>query len=75
MAAVVSELRKEKSENLTQEAVMNEIKISSGISLHVGRIETAVNNITVSNLSLLCDYYNIPLSSFHARVEEKLKSK
>lgn len=48
---------REKS-GLTQEAVFNDTGI------HIGRIETATSNITVSTLDSICKYYNIELDQF-----------
>jgi transcriptional regulator with XRE-family HTH domain len=62
IALVIKELRDEY--NLTQEDVFNETNI------HVGRIETARANVSVSTLAELCKYFNIKLSDFHKRVEE-----
>lgn len=70
--AVVAKQLREKL-GLSQEEVVNDIKIKTDISIHIGRIETSVGNISVSNLSLLCEYYNIPLSKFMAKVEEAIK--
>ena len=61
IAVVVKELRTE--ESLSQEDVYNDTNI------HVGRIETANANVTVSTLSALCKYFKISLSAFHQRVE------
>lgn len=61
IAIVVKELREAK--NVTQEDVYNEINI------HVGRIETAKANVSVSTLSALCRYFKINLSEFHKKVE------
>lgn len=72
IAFVAKQLRKEKSSKLSQEEVMNDIKIKDEISVHIGRIETG-GNITVSSLSLLCDYYGISLSEFMGRVEDKMR--
>jgi transcriptional regulator with XRE-family HTH domain len=44
--------------NLTQEDVFNDTKI------HIGRIETATSNITVSTLDAVCKYFSISLDSF-----------
>lgn len=49
-------IRKEKQ--LTQEEVYNDTDI------HIARIETGTQNITVSTLSALCDYYAITLGGF-----------
>ena len=73
IAEVATKLRGAKSSKLSQEDVMNDIKINTGISIHIGRIETAVNNITISNLSLLCDYYGVSLSKFFSLVENEMK--
>jgi DNA-binding XRE family transcriptional regulator len=62
MAIVIKELREEAG--LTQEEVYNEINI------HIGRIETAKANLSVSTLSALCKYFRIKLSDFHKKVEE-----
>lgn len=63
IALVLKELREENE--LTQEEVYNDTNI------HVGRIETATANLTVSTLSSLCKYFRITLSDFHKKVEEK----
>ena len=61
IAVVVKQLREEKG--LSQEEVYNDTNI------HIGRIETAKTNITVSSLSSLCKYFKIRLSDFMSRVE------
>ena len=50
--------------NLTQEEVYNDTNI------HVGRIETAKANLSVSTLATLCKYFKIRMSEFHERVEK-----
>ena len=62
IALVIKELREAK--NLTQEDVYNDTNI------HVGRIETAKANLSVSTLSALCKYFKIRISEFHKRVED-----
>jgi transcriptional regulator with XRE-family HTH domain len=62
IAVVVRELRTKAG--LSQEDVYNETNI------HVGRIETAKANVSVSTLSALCKYFKIKLSDFHSKVEE-----
>ncbi|WP_331967859.1 helix-turn-helix transcriptional regulator [Chitinophaga sp.] len=62
IAAVLKELRDVK--NVSQEEVYNDTNI------HVGRIETAKANPTVSTLAALCKYFGISLSDFYKRVEE-----
>ena len=61
IAVVVKQLREEKG--LSQEEVYNDTNI------HVGRIETAKTNISVSSLSALCKYFKIKLSDFMKMVE------
>ena len=62
IALVIKELRE--ARNLTQEDVYNDTNI------HVGRIETAKANLSVSTLSALCKYFKIRISEFHKRVED-----
>jgi transcriptional regulator with XRE-family HTH domain len=61
IALVIKELRE--THDLTQEEVYNDTNI------HVGRIETAKANLTVSTLSALCNYFKLSLSEFHKKVE------
>lgn len=61
IAIVIKELRDAKE--LTQEDVYNDTNI------HIGRIETAKANLSVSTLSALCKYFKISLSEFHRKVE------
>ena len=61
IALIIKELRIEK--NLTQESVYNDTNI------HIGRIESAKANLSVSTLSMICKYFKISLSEFHKRVE------
>ena len=53
-------LREEKG--LSQEELYNETDI------HIGRIETARNNISISTLSALCNYFEISLSDFFKKL-------
>lgn len=62
IAIVVKQLRDDKG--VSQEDVYNDINI------HIGRIETAKANLSVSTLSALCKYFKISLSTFHKKVEE-----
>jgi transcriptional regulator with XRE-family HTH domain len=62
IALVIKELRDAKG--LTQEEVYNDTNI------HVGRIESAKANLSVSTLSALCKYFRIRMSEFHKRLEE-----
>ena len=61
IAIVIKELRDAKG--VSQEEVYNDTNI------HVGRIETAKANLTVSTLSALCKYFKISLTEFHKKVE------
>jgi transcriptional regulator with XRE-family HTH domain len=61
IALVIKQLREDKK--LSQEEVYNETNI------HVGRIETSKANVSVSTLSALCKFFEIPLSEFHRKVE------
>jgi transcriptional regulator with XRE-family HTH domain len=62
IAVIVKDLRTQ--ENLSQEDVYNDTNI------HIGRIETAKANVTVSTLSAICKYFKISLSDFHSKVED-----
>ena len=62
IAIVIKELREESS--LTQEEFYNETNI------HIGRLETAKANLSVSTLSAVCKFFKISLSEFHKRVEK-----
>ena len=61
IAIVIKELRS--NMELSQEDVYNDTNI------HIGRIETAKANLSVSTLSALCKYFRITLSDFHKKVE------
>jgi len=61
IALVVKKLREDR--NLTQEEVYNDLNI------HVGRIETARANPTISTISALCKYFKIKISEFLQMVE------
>jgi predicted transcriptional regulator len=62
MIILLKQLRNEKS--LSQEDVYNDTGI------HVARIEAGKGNVTVSTLSKLLKYYEIPMSSFFERISE-----
>ena len=66
IAVVLKELRDENE--LTQDDVFD------ATSIHIGRIETARANVTVSTMSRRCQYFEISLSDFFTKVE-KLNSK
>jgi hypothetical protein len=61
IALVIKELRNHAQ--LSQEDVYNETNI------HIGRIETAKDNLSVSTLSALCKFFKISLSDFYKKVE------
>ncbi|WP_195500119.1 helix-turn-helix domain-containing protein [Alistipes timonensis] len=56
IAGRLKELRAEKG--VSQETVYEDTGV------HIGKIETARYNITVSTLSKLCNYYGITLKEF-----------
>lgn len=56
--------------NLSQEAVIIDIMDSKNITLNLARIETGKGNISPSTIFLLCEYYQISLSSFFIEVEK-----
>ncbi|KVV13991.1 helix-turn-helix domain-containing protein [Flavobacterium sp. TAB 87] len=65
---VLKELRAKSG--LTQEQVANNIRINKDLAIHIGRNETGNQNMTVSTLFELCEYYKEPISEFFKRVEE-----
>ncbi|EIA08638.1 helix-turn-helix domain-containing protein [Flavobacterium frigoris] len=65
---VLKELRAKSG--LTQEQVANNIKANKDLSIHIGRNETGNQNMSVSTLYELCEYYKVPISEFLKRVEE-----
>lgn len=56
IGAAMKQLRE--NTGLTQEEVYNDTGI------HIGRIETATTNISVSTLDALCKYFKIEMSTF-----------
>lgn len=56
IALRLKKLRENKG--VSQEQVYNETEI------HIARIETAKNNLRVSTLSSLCEYFDISLAEF-----------
>ncbi len=56
IALKIKQLREEKG--VSQDEVYSETEI------HVARIETGKNNLSVSTLSKLCNYFKITLSDF-----------
>ena len=60
-------------------ATLKELSIAKGVSqetvyedtgIHIGKIETARYNITVSTLSRLCNYYGITLKEFFDTLDQ-----
>lgn len=58
---------------------LKELRIAKGVSqetvyedtgIHIGKIETARYNITVSTLSRLCNYYGITLKEFFDTLDQ-----
>lgn len=49
--------------NLSQEELINETNI------HIGRLETGKNNLTVSTLKKLCVFFNIKLKDFFEGID------
>ena len=60
---LLREIRKDK--NLTQ------FQFISDTQIHIGRIEAGIQNITISTLYILCDYYGISLIEFFQRLDGK----
>ena len=56
----LKQLREKKG--LSQEQIYNETVI------HIARIETAKVNVSVSTVSILCDYFEISLSEFFKKI-------
>ena len=63
IALVLKDLRDEYG--VSQEEVYNDTNI------HIGRIEACRSNPTISTLGTLTHYFNIKLSDFFKRVENK----
>jgi transcriptional regulator with XRE-family HTH domain len=54
-----------KANAITQEDFYNDTNI------HIARIETGNNNISVSTLEVICKYFDMPLSKFFSRIEKE----
>ncbi|MEL1240361.1 helix-turn-helix domain-containing protein [Flavobacterium flavipallidum] len=65
---VLKELRAKTG--LTQEQVANNIKVHKDLSIHIGRNETGNQDMTLSTLYELCEYYKLPISEFFKKVED-----
>lgn len=63
IALVLKDLREDMG--VSQEEVYNETNI------HIGRIESGNSNLSISTLSVLLKYFNVRLSEFFEKVENK----
>lgn len=63
VAARLRELREQKG--VSQESVYIDT------DLNIGRIEAAMNNLTVDTLAILCDYYGVTFEEFFRGIETK----
>lgn len=61
IAAEIKKLREEKG--ISQEAFYFDTNI------HIARIETGKNNLSISTLAAICNYFSLPLSTFFLRIE------
>ena len=59
----------EASQRLPSKEGVNQEDVYNDTNIHVGRIETAKANLSVSTLSALCKYFKTRLSDFFKRVE------
>lgn len=48
---------------------LTQVEVFDDTGIHIGRLETAKVNITVSTLALLCEYYKMSFSEFMWKVE------
>lgn len=55
---------------LREERGISQQLLSDETEIHIGRIETAKVNISVSTLSRLCNYFGITLSDFFTGLEK-----
>jgi transcriptional regulator with XRE-family HTH domain len=62
IAVVVKQLREEKG--ISQQDMYNDTNI------HIGRIETAKANLSISTIAVLCKYFNVSISRFMKMVED-----
>lgn len=63
VAARLRELREQKG--VSQESVYIDT------DLNIGRIEAAMNNLTIDTLAILCDYYGVTFEEFFREIETK----
>ncbi|MCP9749491.1 helix-turn-helix domain-containing protein [Ferruginibacter sp. HRS2-29] len=62
IAVVMKQLREKKG--------VYQMDVIDDTGIHVGRIETAAVNISISSLAALTDYFEIKLSEFFKMVEK-----
>ncbi|WP_288708510.1 helix-turn-helix transcriptional regulator [uncultured Alistipes sp.] len=63
VAARLRELREQKG--VSQESVYIDT------DLNIGRIEAAMNNLTIDTLAILCDYYGVTFEEFFRGIKTK----
>ena len=63
VAARLRELREQKG--VSQESVYIDT------DLNVGRIEAAMNNLTIDTLAILCDYYGVTFEEFFRGIQTR----
>jgi hypothetical protein len=56
---------------LGEEKVLTQEEVYNDTGVHIGRIETAQSNLTISTIHSRCNYYDISLESFFERVNWK----
>jgi transcriptional regulator with XRE-family HTH domain len=59
-----------KLKELRTEKKVSQLEVSNSIQIHIGRIESAKANVSVSTLSKLCDYFGISMSKFFGDIEK-----
>lgn len=63
VAARLRELREQKG--VSQESVYIDT------DLNIGRIEAAMNNLTIDTLAILCDYYGVTFEEFFRGIQTR----
>jgi hypothetical protein len=61
MAVVIKQLREEQEQS--------QATVYGQTNVHIGRIESATANPTVSTIAVLCEHFNISQSDFYKRIE------
>lgn len=65
---VVKKLREDRSLSLLQIDIDYNMKMKG--SINFGRIEQGKRNITISTISLICDYFEMSLSDFFTKLDK-----